>query len=140
MTIIDGVTDSVIATISVGEEPQAFVHIPQENRVYVANYSNSTISVIRDEFPGIEEHSTLDAINSMPEIYPNPAKSFFAIHSTASAKAPIELKIFDLTGRVVKALRISAPEVKINIKGVNPGVYFLQLKNVTKPKKLIVTR
>ncbi|MEO0114768.1 MAG: T9SS type A sorting domain-containing protein [candidate division WOR-3 bacterium] len=53
------------------------------------------------------------------------------------------LKIFDVSGKLIK--EIASPpkadrndgEVKISLKGINPGIYFLKLGNQTK-KFLVV--
>ncbi|MDH5186735.1 MAG: YVTN family beta-propeller repeat-containing protein, partial [candidate division WOR-3 bacterium] len=76
MAVIDGATDSLIVTIPTGDYPIAFAHNPQQNRIYVANYYGSTVSVIRDAFPGIAENRGLSALGGL-KIYPNPAKSMF---------------------------------------------------------------
>jgi DNA-binding beta-propeller fold protein YncE len=44
-----------VRAIGVGDAPVAFCHNPQQNRVYVANYGSSTISVLRDSAGGVEE-------------------------------------------------------------------------------------
>jgi YVTN family beta-propeller protein len=52
VAVIDGATDSVIKTITVGTWPQALVHNPTNNKVYCANKGNpyyppdSTVTVI----------------------------------------------------------------------------------------------
>ena len=59
VTVIDGATDSVITTITVGGGPSAFAWNPIQNRTYVANYWSNTVSVIRDSIIiGIEEESS----------------------------------------------------------------------------------
>jgi YVTN family beta-propeller protein len=114
---IDGATNSVITTIGVGNSPTAFTYIPQQNRIYVANYSSSSISVIRD-VTGIEENSeTLSAYRQPFEIYPNPAKSvirvrwsrdFSPVGKIPDSGTPFGqsalggLKIFDVSGKLIR--------------------------------------
>jgi hypothetical protein len=77
-----------------------------------------------------------------PEIYPNPAKSYLAIRLPLTTDCPI-LKMFDVTGKLIK--QIAAPsarndrvdEIKISLKGINPGVYFLGIGKEVK-KFLVV--
>jgi YVTN family beta-propeller protein len=138
VTVIDGAANSVIMTIGVGNEPTAFTYNPQQNRVYVANFSSSSISVIRD-VTGIEEHTTLDAISFTPDIYPNPAKGMFRVRGSLTVK---EIKIFDVSGKLVKVDEVTSAqshkqEVRISLKGINPGIYFLKLDKETK-KFLVV--
>ena len=42
MTVIDGATDSVIATVDVGGGPGALCYNPQNNKVYCANEMTMT--------------------------------------------------------------------------------------------------
>jgi YVTN family beta-propeller protein len=142
VSVIDCVTDQQIAWIWVGEGVRAFAYNPIQNRVYVAASESSSISVIRDEFPGIEERSTLDVERFTPEIYPNPARSFLAIRLPYSADRQI-LKIFDVSGKLVREIafpesgRNDRNEEIISLKGINPGIYFLRLGKGTK-KFLVV--
>jgi YVTN family beta-propeller protein len=163
VTIIDGATNSVITTITVGDQPCAFTYNPQQNRVYVANYFSSSISVIRDEIPGIEEIVSPNRVAMTNfEIYPNPAKSVLRVRFQPPFDSPFIkggkgdlIKIFDASGTLIK--EIATPpsvfasqsistgsalrndnEVKISLKGINPGIYFIQLRKET--KKLLVVK
>jgi hypothetical protein len=97
-----------------------------------------------------EERTTLNAKRLMPEIYPNPAKSFLNIRLSPTANRQ-ELKIFDVSGKVVREIATPASrfasqsigtrsalrndgmrEIKISLKGINPGIYFLRLGKETK--------
>jgi len=132
VTVIEGTNDSVITTISVGEYPLAFCWNSIQNRVYVANYWGSSISVIRDEIPGIEERIALNAERFMPEIFPNPARSYLAIRLPQTADR-LSMKIFDVTGKEIREIATPSArndkteEVRISLKGINPGIYFLQV-------------
>ena len=46
VTVIDGATDSVIATVTAGASPSALCYNPQNNKVYCANYSGDSVTVI----------------------------------------------------------------------------------------------
>jgi len=139
VTVIDGISDSVIVTVPVGDYPVALTYNPQWNRIYVANYNGSTVSVIRDAFPGITENRGLSTFSKL-KIYPNPAKSVLYIHGPWSNEKPTDVKIFDVSGRKAKELKITSPETAISLKGINPGVYFIQFETETKIKKLVVTK
>ena len=117
--------------------------------------------MIRDSIPvGIEEYcEPLDfhPIRSDPfplEIYPNPAKSVIRVRWSKDfspvGKIPDSgnpfgqsafggLKIFDVSGKLIKefALTGTDQEIKIPLKDIKPGIYFLRIGTETK-KFLIV--
>jgi hypothetical protein len=74
-------------------------------------------------------------------IAPNPAKSMILFHCPATVK---EIKIFDVSGKIVKVVdnitnaQSHKQEIRISLKGINPGIYFLRLGKET--KKFIVTK
>ena len=87
-----------------------------------------------------EERTTFDAIGNMLEVYPNPAKAFFTLRLPQSADRE-QIKIFDVTGKVVKELESSGKkELRISLKGIKPGVYFVRIGNEMVKEKLVVTR
>jgi YVTN family beta-propeller protein len=144
VTVIDGAYDTVIKTITVGGGPSAFAWNPIQNRTYVANYWSNTVSVIRDSIiGGIEETANPNTINLTPEIYPNPARSFLAVRLPQTADRQ-NIKIFDVSGKLVKEIATPTArndkvrEIKISLKGINPGIYFLRLGKET--KKFIVAK
>jgi len=55
VTVVDGVTNEVIRTITVGAAPIGFCHNAGANRMYVANFWSSSISVLRDSGVGVAE-------------------------------------------------------------------------------------
>ncbi|MDH5187131.1 MAG: T9SS type A sorting domain-containing protein, partial [candidate division WOR-3 bacterium] len=95
-------------------------------------------------FVGIEEErSMLNAERLLPEIYPNPARSFLTIRLPQTADRQ-NLKIFDVSGKLIKVVdkvtsaQVHKQEVRISLKGINPGIYFLQLE--TEIKKFLIVR
>jgi hypothetical protein len=90
-----------------------------------------------------EERSMFKAKRSTPEIFPNPAKSYFTIRLPQSAVGSL-LKIFDVSGKLVKVVPTSTiaqeykEEARISLKGINPGIYFLQFG--TEVKKFLVVK
>jgi hypothetical protein len=89
-----------------------------------------------------EERTTLNAKRFMPEIYPNPARSFLAVRLPQSADRQ-KLKIFDVSGKLVivsnevTGVQEYKQKIRISLKGINPGIYFLRLGKETK-KFLVV--
>jgi len=144
VTVIDGATNQVLTTISVGSEPIALVWNSIQNRTYVANHYSSSISVIRDSIiSGIEETTNPNAISLTPEIYPNPAKGVMLVRvpwSIVGRVSQPRLKIFNVSGKLIK--EIASPpmadrndkvgDMKISLKGISPGIYFLKVGKETK--------
>jgi YVTN family beta-propeller protein len=143
ITVIDGATDSVITTIEVDNGPKAFAYNPQYNRVYVANYYGNSVSVIRDSMVGIEENTEIATPSARNDfvVSPNPAKTFFIIHSLAPAQS---VKIYNVLGKLIRAEELVEfnDEKQISLKGINSGVYFLKVNTEEAEfiKKLIVTK
>ena len=48
VSVIDGTTNTVIATVSVGDLPFGVAVNPTTNRIYVTNFFDDTVSVIAD--------------------------------------------------------------------------------------------
>jgi YVTN family beta-propeller protein len=156
VTVIDGQTNSVITTITVGNGPRSFCWNSIQNRIYVANWSSSNISVIRDSMvSGVEEkHSVLSADHNSLEIYPNPARSHFTIrlpeilkqvdlHLASHQNDKCEIKIFDVSGKVVKEILRSAQNdnnVRVSLDGIKNGVYFIKVNDEMVKEKLIITK
>jgi YVTN family beta-propeller protein len=96
VTVVDGATNVVLKSIGVGPLPQAPVWNPAQNRMYVANYTNSSVSVLRDSLPGgVEEvvNGKRRMANSGPSILrclPPGATAFDAMgRRVSSAKAGV---------------------------------------------------
>jgi YVTN family beta-propeller protein len=118
-------------------------------RTYVANLWSSTVSVIIGPV-GVEENSISNIENLKMHIYPNPAKSFFTIHLPQSAKHST-LKIFDVSGKLARVEELNSlgvQEFGVSTKGISPGLYFVQLNNVSEvgrksspvTEKLVITQ
>ena len=91
--------------------------------------------------PDIEEPMLSNPEQFTLEINPSPATSVIRVRCPLSVK---EIKIFDVSGKLVKEIASASPrndrteEVKISLKGINPGIYFLRPGKET--KKFIVTK
>jgi hypothetical protein len=141
--VIEGATNAVITTIGVGDRPCAFAWNHAQNRTYVANYYSSSVSVIRDSMVGIEENTEIATPSARNDfvVSPNPAKTFFIIHSPAAVQS---IEIYDVLGKLIKAEDLAEfnDEKQIFLKGINPGVYFLKVNTEDTEfiRKLIVTK
>lgn len=59
--------------------------------------------------------------SSRIKIHPNPARDYFQVEWEGGASA--ELQLFDLTGRVVLSQSISSECNRVNVSGLNAGMY-----------------
>jgi uncharacterized delta-60 repeat protein len=120
--------------------------VDNQGNVYVAGwtYNLSTnydaVIIKYTQSSSVEENQLPIFVNRYPfEIYPNPARNYFI------ARFPLKtqyysLKLYDITGKMIKEERIKIQEERISLEGIRPGVYFLQLNNEPGIKKLVVTK
>jgi len=120
--------------------------LDDSGNVYVTGYAaitgtNADFATIKYvQTPGIEEARNQIPEAKMLEVYPNPAKSFFTLRLPQS-NGREQIKIFDVTGKVVKELESSGNrELRISLDGIKNGVYFVRVGNETINKKLVVTK
>jgi hypothetical protein len=89
---------------------------------------------------GVEEnHSLLSANRILLEVYPNPAKSYFTVRLPQTADRS-EIKMFDVTGKIVKSEELKGKNNRIPLDGIKNGVYFVKINNNNQVTKLIVTK
>jgi YVTN family beta-propeller protein len=143
VSVIECFSDTVLTTIAVGNEPVSLVHgWYLYSRIYVSNYSNSSVSVIREEV-GIEEDmeraTPLARYDIM--IFPNPAKTFFTVNS----RTPVQnICIYDILGGLIRKADLGKGEsgTQISIRDLSSGVYFLKVHSNSSEiiEKLIVAK
>ena len=126
---------------------------------YINSHPANTIRIWGKFYPGvgIEERLIFNAERSMLQVYPNPAKTVIRVLIPWASFTPnasrLTLKIFDVSGKLVKEIASPAPlskrqfrnnyatsskkvlgrndrKIEISLKGINPGIYFLQLGTV----------
>jgi hypothetical protein len=97
--------------------------------------------------PGIGNSFTHNTKRLALDISPNPAKSVIRVRcplSTVGGVSQPRLRIFDVSGKLIKEIATPASqsrndkELVISIKGINPGIYFLQTE--TEVKKFLVVK
>jgi len=86
-----------------------------------------------------EEHTTLDAIGTILEVYPNPAKTYFTLRLPQSADGE-QIKIFDVTGKIVISEELKGKNNRISLDRIKNGVYFVKVGNEMVKEKLVVTK
>ena len=69
-------------------------------------------------------------------IYPNPASSFVFIEKNNSK--PLDIKIFDLLGRIVLSSKLQAEKHQLDISILEDGIYFIAIEGQI--KKLIISK
>jgi hypothetical protein len=106
-----------------------------EPKFYIANLFSSTLTYFY--VPAIEEQSFPDIKSISLTIFPNPAKSFLTLRCPLTAYNQT-LKLFDITGKLIKQVKIFRQEITVPLNGVKSGIYFVEVGSIT--KKLIVTR
>jgi YVTN family beta-propeller protein len=140
VSVIDGITNQVKKTIAVDSGSLALAHNPIQHRIYVANFYDNTVSVIQDANSNTDISESRMQNIKIFEIYPNPAKSFFVVRLPLSATAS-QIKIFDISGKVVKKLKsLGVGELRVPLKDIKAGIYFVQVDNVSGIKKLVITK
>jgi hypothetical protein len=86
--------------------------------------------------PGVEDIINSNLPNANLFIYPNPAKTFFNIQNPSS----VRVKIFDVTGNLIKSEELKAKNCPISLNGIKNGVYFVRVNDQIVKEKLIVTK
>jgi hypothetical protein len=142
--VLDCQNDSVLSQMRLVRNAKSIACNPQDHRIYITDIWDAVLYVFRDEILGIEDRTMLEAKRYMPEIYPNPASSFHAVRLQQSADRQT-LKIFDVSGKLIKEVEIlrsaqndGVVDTKISLKGINPGIYFLQFG--TRLEKFLVVK
>jgi YVTN family beta-propeller protein len=119
VTVIDAATDFALSTIDVGASPLDLAWNPVQNRVYVANFEGSSISVLRDSASGVEESFKPQAPSRKST--PTVVRGVLLLPQATSLK-PQASSLMDAAGRKVLNLWPGANDVG----RLSPGVYFVR--------------
>jgi PQQ-dependent dehydrogenase (s-GDH family) len=63
------------------------------------------------------------------KIYPNPVEDWLTVTITEEVQKPFRLRLYNQAGVLMKELGSVKPEVKVDMKGLPAGLYFIQLYN-----------
>ena len=125
---------------------------------YVSAITPKTVWVCKYTGPGVEERTTPDAKCLTLEINPNPSRTLSTIRFALNADSKVSLKVYDITGKVVKVFNagdnINKPGdyvIKWDLKDdsqkrVSSGIYFLKIaidngqETISKINKIIIAR
>jgi len=75
-------------------------------------------------------------------IYPNPASDIVTLNIDNIINADLILNIYNVIGELVKSELLKQNQQKINVKGLNNGIYIVEIKSKkwTEKQKLIIQR
>jgi uncharacterized delta-60 repeat protein len=117
----------------------------QEN-VYVAGWTYNlgtnydAITIKYTQSSSVEENQSPIFVNRYPfEIYPNPAKDYFIARFPFKSQCQT-LKLYDVTGKIVKEVKSVQSGTRISLDGIKNGVYFVQVGDMTKKEKVVVNK
>jgi len=87
---------------------------------------------------GVDENNAASGFN----IYPNPANDNINLSIYEGIHNDVLLNIFNVTGELVKTLKLNQSQQKINISELHNGIYFVEIKSEqgTRKQKLIIQR
>ncbi|MEA3445412.1 MAG: CotH kinase family protein [Bacteroidota bacterium] len=88
-------------------------------------------------------HDELVNLDFGIDVYPNPATDFFTIEFNKTKNCEYALKLYDLSGKLVKEIdNITTERLTINTGNLNNGIYLLRLINyndkITYTRKLLI--
>ncbi len=63
-----------------------------------------------------------------PQLYPNPAQQTVNVRFTDGAQAGRQVRLLDLTGRVVLVQPATAAEANVSLRGLGAGCYLLEVR------------
>jgi hypothetical protein len=140
VTVIDGATDSVVATVGVDSEPRALVWNSVQSRVYVANWRGSSISVLGDSGFTRVDDALKPASRSKP--MPTIVRGVLVLGAVGSRQnTAYRADLLNIAGRKVLGLLPGANDVR----ALAPGVYFVREPQASSSKpqavrKVVVAR
>lgn len=82
----------------------------------------------------VEKISNIYNTLSIDEIYPNPSRNRINVKLKGTLDYPLEIKILDFSGSIVKSFNHIQPEnntllIELNLENLSNGVYFLRITN-----------
>jgi hypothetical protein len=139
---VSGTTRTVVATrplVSSGDytflnnnSPINIIYALSNSTTLSQHTGAHSVQTLTRSALGVEDFS----LNSA-SIFPNPSNGNFTIKTKTYLS---EVNVYSQTGALVKTITVDSEENEINIKGLQTGVYFLELQNDSEKswKKIIV--
>jgi photosystem II stability/assembly factor-like uncharacterized protein len=121
---------------------------PSENSLNGISFVNDNVGFAVGDNGTILKYSDLSGISNqvsssgMMIVYPNPALDFITLKIDEANNLGSEIKIYNITGTLVKSELISKNQQKISIADLSNGIYAvkIQSRDWAKNQKLIVQR
>ena len=111
----------MLSTIDVGLSPLDLAWNPAQNRVYVANFDGSSISVLRDSVGGVEE--SFEPQIAGRKLEATLVRGVLVLGAVGSRlNTACRAELLDAAGRAVMTLQPGANDVR----ALAPGVYFVR--------------
>ena len=67
--------------------------------------------------------------NSWLKIYPNPTKDFISIELNEQTNEEIQIKLYSVNGQLMKSEMSKTSKIDLDIRNLDSGLYFLELKS-----------
>ncbi|MDD5571278.1 MAG: T9SS type A sorting domain-containing protein [Bacteroidales bacterium] len=86
--------------------------------------------------------SNESSISKMTVVYPNPANDIVTLNIHNSNNGRLEIKIYDITGTLVKSETLKQNQQQINVSDLSNGIYMVSIKSkdFMENQKLIIQR
>ncbi|HAD11102.1 MAG TPA: hypothetical protein DCF33_01560, partial [Saprospirales bacterium] len=94
------------------------------------------------KFGGLVDVKDLEASEAGILIYPNPAADFCQVEFPETFSGTAQLSVFDANGRLVGSSLISQQNTRLDLNGMNNGVYYLNIQKDARNyfQKLVIIR
>lgn len=109
---------------------------------YASTFSNSAYWTLLYE-PTIPGTESAISNNSFKGVYPNPSKGIINVDLSGSTEFPVEILVYDLTGKQLKGFKVQNPSgsyLELNL-GLPSGIYLLKIshRNNSQFEKIVIT-
>ena len=118
VAFVDGKTNALLGWVHSGSQPRELTWSPADNRTYVANFGGSSLTVVRDEFNGVET----DPVGPHGPAHPSVTLIRDRLLLSASSLGTGHSSLLDASGRKVLDLTRGYN----NVSALAPGVYFVR--------------
>lgn len=104
---------------------------PLDGTVVVATHGNGIFSAQYNSVGNIVSAEEIGSLFNGVKLFPNPAQDLLQIAFNSTAKKPVELQVYDESGRLLKredcAVETGENTFNMNTAGLKQGVYYLQI-------------
>jgi glucose/arabinose dehydrogenase len=96
----------------------------QNGEIYLAGISSGTVYKITSEEAGT---GISESDHSPWIIYPNPAGEYISVAPRNDVQMPGRIRVLSISGSVVRDLSDHIPSGRIDLSGITPGVYIIEI-------------